>query len=139
MADQNGFGNDGTKSTGLRQPYQGHDQMNKKDENVAHRGIVSKLTKLARIWPNFVIRDRGWRSALEFVRPETVIGWQRQRFKRYWWSLSQPRRLGRPRVYLEIRELVRAMAAANPIWGAPRIHGELLKLGFEISERTISR
>src|SRR5262245_43271145 len=60
---------------------------------------------------------------LVFVRPETVTGWQRQRFKRYWWRLSQSKRPGRPQVYLEIRRLVRTMAAADPIWGAPRIHG----------------
>jgi putative transposase len=82
---------------------------------------------------------KDWRSALEFVQPETVIGWQRQRFKRYWRRLSQPRRSGRPRLTLEIRKLIQTMVAANPIWGAPRIHGELLKLGFEISERTVSR
>src|SRR4030095_13916714 len=79
---------------------------------------------------------KDWRSALEFVQPETVIAGPRKRFKRYWWRLSQPRGSGRPRVYSEIRRLVRTMAAANPIWGAPRIHGELLKLGFEISERS---
>ena len=82
---------------------------------------------------------KDWRTALVFVQPETVTGWQRKRFKRYWWRLSQAKGPGRPRVYLEIRKLVRTMAAANPIWGAPRIHGELLKLGFEISERTVSR
>jgi transposase InsO family protein len=80
-----------------------------------------------------------WRTALVIVRPQTVISWQRKRFKRYWWKLSQPKGLGRPRVHDDIRKLVRAMAAANPIWGAPRVHGELLKLGFEISERTVSR
>jgi len=73
------------------------------------------------------------------VRPETVIEWQRRRFKRYWWKLSQPKPPGRPRVSAEIRALVRNMAAANPLWGAPRVHGELLKLGIEISERTVSR
>src|SRR6516162_799213 len=82
---------------------------------------------------------KDWRAALAFVQPETVIGWQRKRFKRYWWRLSQPRRPGRPQLSSEIRKLVRTMVAANPIWGAPRIHGELLKLGFEISERTVSR
>jgi putative transposase len=76
---------------------------------------------------------------LEFVQPETVVSWQRRRFKRYWRSLSQPNGPGRPRMYLEIRNLVRTMAVANPIWGAPRIRGELLKLGIEISERTVSR
>src|SRR5215831_11176889 len=79
------------------------------------------------------------RSALVFVQPETVPGWQRKRFKRYWRRLSQSKGPGRPRVDSEIRKLVRTMAGANPIWGAPRIHGELLKLGFEISERTVSR
>jgi putative transposase len=87
---------------------------------------------LKKIW-------KDWRSALEFVRPETVTGWQRTRFKRYWRRLSQSKGPGRPTVCLEIRKLVRTMAGANPIWGAPRIHGELLKLGFEISERAVSR
>ena len=75
---------------------------------------------LKKIW-------KDWRDALEFVQPETVVSWQRRRFKRYWRSLSQPNGPGRPRVYLEIRNLVRTMAVANPIWGALRIHGELLK------------
>ena len=87
---------------------------------------------LKRIW-------KDWRTALVIVQPETVISWQRKRFKRYWWSLSQPKGPGRPRASLEIRKLVRTMATANPLWGAPRVHGELLKLGFEISERTVSR
>ena len=87
---------------------------------------------LRTIWAN-------WKSALMVVRPETVISWQRRRFKRYWWRLSQPKGPGRPRVSSDIRKLVRTMAAANPLWGAPRVHGELLKLGFEISERTVSR
>jgi len=80
-----------------------------------------------------------WKSALVIVRPETVISWQRRRFKRYWWRLSQRKGPGRPPISREIQKLVRSMAAANPLWGAPRIHGELLKLGFEISERTVSR
>src|SRR5499427_1441549 len=87
---------------------------------------------LQRLW-------KDWRSALVFVQPETVTSWQRKRFKRYWCRLSQSKGPGRPRVDSEIRKLVRTMAGANPIWGAPRIHGELLKLGFEISERTVSR
>jgi hypothetical protein len=70
---------------------------------------------------------------------ETVISWQRNRFKRYWRRLSQRKGPGRPAVSTEIRKLVRTMAAGNPLWGAPRIHGELLKLGFEVSERTVSR
>ena len=80
-----------------------------------------------------------WRSALVIVRPETVLDWQRKRFKRYWCQLSQHKNPGRPRKGSDIRKLVKAMAEANLSWGAPRIHGELLKLGIEISERTVSR
>ena len=87
---------------------------------------------LARVWT-------GWRAALTIVQPETVVHWQRRRFKDYWFRLSRRRRQGRPRVTARIREMVAAMAASNPLWGAPRVHGELLKLGFEVSERTVSR
>src|SRR5215510_9773239 len=80
-----------------------------------------------------------WKSALVIVQPATVVNWQRRRFKQYWWKLSQRKGPGRPQVCAELRKLVRTMAAANVTWGAPRLHGELLKLGFEISERTVSR
>ena len=127
--------------------FSGHKQVAL--ENVALRHQLAVFTREKKR-PRLRDRDRlfwivlkklwkDWRAALVVVQPETVIGWQRKRFKRYWWRLSQSRGPGRPRVYLEIRKLVRTMAAANPIWGAPRIHGELLKLGFEISERTVSR
>src|SRR5262249_40970881 len=81
----------------------------------------------------------GLKSALSIVQPETVTSWHRERFRRYWWKLSQPKQPGRPRIRSEIRKLVHTMASANPTWGAPRVHGELKKLGFEISERTVSR
>ena len=80
-----------------------------------------------------------WRMALVVVQPATVVSWQRRRFKQYWKKLSQKKGPGRPKVSAEVRKLVRTMAAANVTWGAPRIHGELLKLGFDMSERTISR
>src|SRR5207244_7907813 len=83
--------------------------------------------------------SKEWRTAIVIAQPATVVGWQRRRFKRYWWKLSRTNGPGRPRVPAEIRRLIHKMAAANPLWGAPRIHGELLKLGFEISERTVSR
>lgn len=87
---------------------------------------------LSRIWPN-------WRKPLLLVRPETVIGWHRRGFRLFWSWISRRKQLGRPGTRRELRDLVRRMAAANPLWGAPRIHGELLKLGIEISERTVSR
>src|ERR671918_2415904 len=87
---------------------------------------------LARVWA-------GWRQALVIVTPDTVLRWQRRRFRDYWTQLSGRSASGRPPVNAEISTLVRKMAAANPLWGAPRIHGELLKLGIDISERTVSR
>ena len=80
-----------------------------------------------------------WRQALMIVRPETVVSWQRKGFRLFWSWSSKRKRRGRPEASSEIRALIRRMAEANPFWGAPRIHGELLKLGLEVSERTVSR
>ena len=73
------------------------------------------------------------------VTADTVLRWQRRRFRDYWTKLSARPTGGRPRVNAEIKALVARMAVANPLWGAPRIHGELLKLGLDVSERTVSR
>jgi hypothetical protein len=81
----------------------------------------------------------GWREALHVVRPQTVIRWHRQGFRAFWTRTSRRGRVGRPPVISELAELVRTMALANPLWGSPRIHGELLKLGFEVSQRTVAR
>ena len=79
-----------------------------------------------------------WKSALVVVKPATVVAWHRRGLVWYWTRRSRPRG-GRPQVGADVRRLIREMAAANPLWGAPRIHGELLKLGFAVSERTVSR
>src|SRR5258708_14150986 len=81
----------------------------------------------------------GWREALHLVRPETVIRWHRQGFGAFWTWKSRRGRTGRPPVGSELGDLVRTMAFANPLWGAPRIHGELLKLGLDVSQRTLAR
>jgi transposase len=81
----------------------------------------------------------GWRQALVIISPDTVLRWQRRRFREYWTQLSGRHSGGRPRISAEIAALIRKMAAANPLWGAPRIHGELLKLGIDVAERTVSR
>jgi hypothetical protein len=86
---------------------------------------------LCGLWPD-------WQNALIPVKPETVIGWHRKGFKLYWTSKSRNRG-GRPPIDREIRALIRRVASENPTWGAPRIHGELLKLGFEVGEATVSR
>ena len=82
---------------------------------------------------------KDWQRALIIVKPETVVSWHRKGFRLFWTRISRKRRSGRPEASSEIRALIRKMAAANPLWGAPRIHGELLKLGIDISERTVSR
>jgi len=82
----------------------------------------------------------GWKKALILVHPETVVRWHRAGFKVYWTWLSRHRaRPGRKRVTPELRELIFRMVAENPSWGAPRIHGELTMLGFDVSERTVLR
>ena len=78
-----------------------------------------------------------WASRLLIVHADTVARWHRDRFRRYWANISQRRHPGRPRIDAEIRRLVRTMAQDG--WGAPRIHAELTKLGFIISESTVSR
>jgi Homeodomain-like domain len=87
---------------------------------------------LTRIW-------RNWRTAVVLVQPDTVVRWHREWLRRRWTRRSRPRPDGRPRVEDQIRVLVREMATANPLWGAPRIHGELRTLGVDVSERTVSR
>jgi putative transposase len=89
---------------------------------------------LRRWWP-------GWRRPLLYVQPDTVTQWQRERFRKFWARLSKPhsRRRGRPATTAEIRRLIERMVTANPLWRAPRIHGELKMLGIPISERTVSR
>jgi putative transposase len=86
---------------------------------------------LSRIWAD-------WRSALRVVKPETVIAWHRKGFRLYW-SWKSRRRQGRPPVSVDLRGLIRQMSAANPRWGAPRIHGELGKLGIKVAETTVAK
>jgi hypothetical protein len=88
-------------------------------------------TALRRFWS-------GWCEVLVIVKPETVIGWHRAGFRFYWRWRSRPLG-GRPRIAVEIRVLIRRLADENPDWGARKIHGELQKLGFVVSERTVAR
>ena len=81
-----------------------------------------------------------WKQSLVLANPETVVRWHRAGFRLYWSLISRARRrVGRKKLSKEVRDLIFQMVAENPTWGAPRIHGELLMLGFEVSERTISR
>ena len=81
-----------------------------------------------------------WKKSLLVITPETVVRWHRAGFRLYWsWISRVKKQVGRKRMSKEIRNLIFRMVAENPTWGAPRIHGELLMLGFDVSERTISR
>jgi len=118
-------------------------------ENLALRQQVGAL-KLKKHKPRLHDADRAfwialrktwanWTSRLLIVKPETVVDWQRRRFRRHWTRISQQGRCpGRPAVGAEIRNLIRQMVRENH-WGAPRILSELQKLGFAVSETTVSR
>jgi putative transposase len=87
---------------------------------------------LRRLWP-------AWSNVLVIVRPETVVAWHRAGFRLFWRLRSRPKSPGRPKIDAEVRTLIRRMVKENSTRGTPRIHGELLKLGFDVSERTVSR
>jgi hypothetical protein len=84
-----------------------------------------------RLWPE-------WRRALILVKPETVIRWHRKGF-RFYWRRKNRERSGRPGVPKETRDLIRNMSPANVLWGAPRLHAELLKRGIEVSQATVAK
>ncbi len=81
----------------------------------------------------------GWRKILYALHPDTVVRWHRQGFRFYWRWKSRGSKSGRPAIDADLRALIREMQAINMGWGAPRIHGELLKLGIEISQATVSK
>ena len=111
-------------------------QLNVLRRNSAKRPAFTNIDRLVfaalyRLVPRVV-------NALVIVEPETVIGWHRVGFRLFWRWKSRCRR-GRPMVPLEIRQLIRDMSLANPLWGAPRIHGELLKLGIDVGQTSVAK
>jgi putative transposase len=118
-------------------------------ENLALRHQLDVLQRNARR-PRLTDRDRAlwvilsrvwadWRTPLTLVQPDTVVRWHKRGFRLYWRWKSRPRWPGRRKVPKETRDLIRAMSRDNPLWGAPRIHGELLKLGITLSQATVSK
>jgi hypothetical protein len=118
-------------------------------ENVALRQQLAVLKRTVKrpqlrqrdrlFWILLANAWRDWRQALVFVRPDTVVRWHREWLRRRWAARSRPSRRGRPSTDVAIETLIAKMSGANPLWGAPRIHGELRKLGIDVSERTVSR
>lgn len=117
-------------------------------ENVALRhqlDVLQRNAKRPRLKPSdralWALLSRflpSWRRHLTIVQPDTVIRWHRASWRLYWRWRSKPGR-GRPEVSAEVRALVRRMSRENPLWGAPRIHGELLKLGYNICQTSIAK
>src|SRR3954451_22761202 len=89
------------------------------------------FVQLYRLFPSIA-------QALHILRPETLVRWHRAGFRGYWRWKSR-KRGGRPQIDTELRALIREMSRDNPLWGAPRIHGELLKLGFEVAQSTVAK
>lgn len=87
---------------------------------------------LAKFWS-------GWKDALIFVKPDTVVRWQRRRFKQHWTRLCQEGKPGRPTISEEVKELIRTMSTMNPTWGSPHIVGELAKLGITVAKSTVEK
>jgi putative transposase len=119
-------------------------------ENLALRHQVGVLQRSARKRPRWTPADRllwvglsrlwrDWRSALAIVKPETVVAWHRAGFRRFWTWKVRRGHPGRPVISREVRDLIRRMCRENPKWGAPRVHGELLKLGIDIGETSVSK
>src|ERR1700751_5248177 len=100
-----------------------------------------RLTALHKLfWVAWKTCGSGWSKPLVLVTPRTVVNWHRAGFRLYWTWVSRFKQVGgRKCVSKELRALIFRTVAENPTWGAPRIHGELLKLGFDVSERSVSR
>lgn len=108
---------------------------------VLHRSIRRpKLTPPDRLlWAWLCAVWNEWRSALIIVKPDTVVAWHRKSFRLFWsWKVRRGKP-GRPSVPKDVRQLIRRLSRENPLWGAPRIHGELLKLGIDIGETSVGK
>jgi putative transposase len=101
------------------------------------RLILHAADRLLWVWLSRLWLD--WRSALVIVKPATVIAWHRQGFRWYWTWKIRHGRTGRPSISKETRDLIRSMSRDNPLWGSPRIHGELLKLGINVSQASVAK
>src|SRR5271166_5944138 len=101
------------------------------------RPRLTPMDRLLRVWLSRIWSD--WRAALAIVKPETVVAWHRKSFRLFCTSKIRRGQPGRPTVPREVRELIRRMCRENPSWGAPRIHGELLKLGIDIGESSVTK
>ena len=131
----------------LASPFKPESRLEAENAVLRHQLIVlrRKLKGRARLTNNdrsFFVQMYRWfpsiLTAVTIVRPETLVRWHRPGFRRYWRWKSNARG-GRPRLEIELRALIRQMSTENQLWGAPRIHGELLKLGFSVAQSTVAK
>ena len=131
----------------LASPFKSKIRLEAENAALRHQLVVlrRKLKGRARLTNNdrwFFVQLYRWfpsiLSVLLIIRPETLVGWHRTGFRRYWRWKSR-RRGGRPPIDAELRALIRQMSTENLLWGAPRIHGELLKLGFELAQSSVAK
>jgi putative transposase len=119
-------------------------------ENIALKHQLEVVLRPARPRPRLKLSDRvlwvwlsrswsGWKDSLRIVQPETVIAWHRRGGRRYWTGRSRRRGPGRPLVAQDVRDLLRRLSSENATWGAPRLHGELLQLGIDVSPATVAK
>src|SRR5467141_1922414 len=131
----------------LASPFRSKLRLEAENAVLRHQLIVLKRRLHGRI--QFTIHDRWFLiqlyrwfpsilEVLTIIRPETLVRWHRAGFRCYWRWKSRPLG-GRPQIETELRALIRRMSVENPLWGAPRIHGELLKLGFEVAQSSVAK
>jgi len=133
--------------TVLASPFKSKSRLEAENTALRHQLIVlrRKVRGRARLSNNdrwFFVQLYRWcpsiLQVLTIIRPETLVSWHRAGFRRYWRWKSRSRG-GRPQIETELRGLIRQMSMENLLWGAPRIHGELLKLGFEVAQSTVAK
>ena len=131
----------------LASPFKSNIRLEAENAVLRHQVIVlrRKLKGRARLTNNdrwFLVQLYRWFPSilpvLMIIRPETLVRWHRAGFRRYWRWKSH-RRGGRPQIETELRALIRQMSTENLLWGAPRIHGELLKLGFSVAQSSVAK
>src|SRR6201987_2684112 len=126
----------------LASPFKSKLRLEAENAVLRHQLNVLRRRRHGRVRVPILVRLYRWFPSilmvLTIIRPETLARWHRAGFRRYWRWKSR-RRGGRPPVETELRALIRRMSIENPLWGAQRIHGELLKLGFEVAQSSVAK
>ena len=133
--------------TVLASPFKSKSRLEAENAVLRHQLIVLRRKVKGRVWLTnndrwFLIQLYRWfpsiLQVIAIVQPETIVRWHRAGFRRYWRWKSRTRG-GRPQIEADLRALIRHMSMENPLWGAPRIHGELLKLAFEVAQSSVAK